>query len=56
MVQNLRAYFVLYVISVKCIKCMQEKIEFSCMLLRPRLISIKILGDLSFAAAMIKQP
>ena len=32
------------------------KIEFSCMLQRPRLISTKIFGDLSFAATMIKQP
>ena len=28
MVQNLRAYFILYVITIKCLKCMQEKIEF----------------------------
>ena len=49
MVQNLRAYFILYVITIKCIKCMQEKIEFSCMLKRPRLISTTILGDLSMA-------
>ena len=32
MVQNLRAYFILYAITIKCTKCMQEKIEFSCML------------------------
>ena len=55
MVQNLRAYFILYVITIKCIKCMQENIEFSSMLQRPRLISIKILGDLSLAT-MIQQP
>ena len=41
---------------MKCIKCIWEKIEFSCMLQRPRLISTKIYGDLSFAATMIKQP
>ena len=29
MLPNLRAYFILCVITVKCIKCMQEKIEFS---------------------------
>ena len=29
MVQNLRAYFILYVISIKFIKCAQEKIEFA---------------------------
>ena len=55
MVQNLRAYFILYVITIKCIKCMQEKIEFSCMLQRLRLISNKFLEDLSFAATNIKQ-
>ena len=54
MVQNLRAYFILYVITIKCIKCMQGKIEFPCMLQKPRLISTKILGDLSMATK-IKQ-
>ena len=54
MVQSMRAYFILYVITIKCIKCMQEKIEFPCMLKRPRLTSTKILGDLSLAT-MIKQ-
>ena len=49
MVENLRAYFILYVITIKCIERMQEKIEFSCMLQRPRLISTKILGDFSVA-------
>ena len=28
MVQNLRAYFILYVTTIKCIKRMQEKFEF----------------------------
>ena len=32
MVQNLKAYFILYAITIKCIECMEEKIEFSCML------------------------
>ena len=41
MVQNLRAYFIPYVITVKYIKCMQDRIEFSYMLQRPRLISTK---------------
>ena len=54
-VQNLRAYFIFCVITIKCIECMQEKMEFSFMLQRPRLISAKILGDLSFAATKIKQ-
>ena len=30
MVQNMRVYFILHVITTKCIKCTQEKIEFSC--------------------------
>ena len=55
MVQNLRAYCILYVIAFKCIECMQEKIEYSCMEKRPRLISAKILRNLSLAT-MIKQP
>ena len=43
--------FILHVIMIKCIglECMQENIEFSCMLQRPRLILTKILGDLSLA-------
>ena len=52
--QNLRAHFILYVVKTKCIKCMWEKIEFPCMLYRPRLISTNILGDLSMTT-MIKQ-
>ena len=55
MVQNMRAYFILHFIKIKCIKCMQEKMEFSSILHRPRLISTKTLGDLSFAATKIKQ-
>ena len=54
MVQNMRAYFILYVITIKCIKSMQEELEFSCMLQRPRLISTKVSADLSLAT-MIKQ-
>ena len=53
MVQNMRAYFILYVVTIICRKFMQEKVEFSCVLQRPRLISTKILGDLSLAT-MIK--
>ena len=55
MVQNMRAYFILHVITIQFINCMQEKTEFSCKLQRPTLISAKILGDLSFAATKIKQ-
>ena len=46
MVQNMRAYFILYVITIKFVKCVQTKIEYSSMLERPKLISIKIFGDL----------
>ena len=49
MVQNMRAYFILYVITNKSINCIKEKTEFSCMLQRPRLISTTMLGDLSLA-------
>ena len=31
MIQNLRAYFILSVITFKCIEYMQEKIEFPCL-------------------------
>ena len=55
MVQNTRAYFILYVITIKCIKCTQEKTEFSSMLQRPRLISTKVLGDLSLATKIKQQ-
>ena len=55
MVQYMRAYFILCVITIKCINCIQEKTEVSCMLQRPRLISTTMLGDLSFAATKIKQ-
>ena len=55
MVQNTRAYFILYVITIKCIKCMQEKTEFCYMLQRPGLISTKVLGDLSLATKIKQQ-
>ena len=55
MVKNLRAYFILYVITIKCIKCMQDRTELSCMLQRPRLISTKILGYLSLATKIKQQ-
>ena len=55
MIQNLRAYFIFYVITIKCIKCMQDRNELSCMLQRPRLISSKILGCLSLAAKTKQQ-
>ena len=55
MVQNMRAYSIFYVITIKCISFMQEKTEFSCMSQRPRLISTKMLGDLSLATKVKQQ-
>ena len=49
MINNLRTNFILHVITIKYIKRVEEKIEFSSMLQRQRLISSKILGDLSLA-------
>ena len=53
-VQNLRAHFILHIITIKWLMCVQEKIELSSMSQRPRLSSSKVSGDLSFAAK-IKQ-
>ena len=55
MIQNLRAYFILYVITIRFINFMQERIEFSCILQGPRLISPKILGCLSLATETKQQ-
>ena len=55
MVQNLRAYFIFYVVTINRIICVQEKIELSRMLQRLRLSSSKMSGRLSFAATKIKQ-
>ena len=52
MVQNMRAYSILHCITIKC---MQEKMEFSSMLQRPRLISTKLLGDFSLATKIKQQ-
>ena len=48
MVHFPRAYFISYVITIKWIMCVQEKIELSGMSLRPRLSSTKI-SDFSLA-------
>ena len=37
MVQNLRAYFMLYIVTIKWKTCVQEKIELSRMSHRPSL-------------------
>ena len=47
MIQNMRAYVILYIITIKYIHYMQERIEFLCMLQGPRLILPKILGCFS---------
>ena len=47
MVQNLRAYFMLHVITIKWMMCVQEKLELTVTSQRPRLSSTKISGDLS---------
>ena len=46
-VQNLGAYFIFYVIKIKWIICLQEKIELSSMSQRARWSSSEISGDLS---------
>ena len=55
MVQNLRVYFILYVITIKWIECVLVKTEHSSMSKRPRLRSRKILGSLLLAAKMKQQ-
>ena len=55
MENNLRANFILHVITNKYIKCVQEKIEFSSMLQRQMLIYRKILRDVSLATKIKQQ-
>ena len=55
MVQNLRAYFMLYAVTIKWVMCVQEKIELTGTSKRPRLSSTKISGDLSFAVKKKQQ-
>ena len=52
-VQILRAHFILYGVTIKWIACTQQKVEFSCLLQKPRLSSTKI-QELSFTATKIK--
>ena len=51
MVQNLRAYFILYVITIKCTKCMQEKVEFSC--IKVDLDETKVDLDQNFSKSLL---
>ena len=55
MVQNLRAYFMLHIITVKWMMCVQEKIELTVTSQRPKLSSTKISGDLSLVAKIKQQ-
>ena len=48
-VQNLRANFILYVLTIKCNMCVQEKIEIFSMAQGPKLSTAKFSGDLSLA-------
>ena len=55
MVQNLRAYFMLHVITIKWMMWVQEKIEPTGMSQRPRLSSTKISRVLSLVAKIKQQ-
>ena len=55
MEKSLRANFILHIITIKYIKLVEEKIEFSSMLQRQRLISSKLFGDVSLATKIKQQ-
>ena len=55
MEQNLRAHFILYVIAIKWIMCIEKKINLSSMSQRPRLISRDISGDLCITTEIKQQ-
>ena len=55
MLQSLRRYFILFLITIKRIMGVQEKIGLSSVSQRPRLRSTKMAGDLSFAAKINEQ-
>ena len=44
MIQNLRAYFIHYIIAIKSVMCAQEKMELSRMSQKPRLKFCRKLG------------
>ena len=54
MVQNLGAYSILHVATIKWIMCVQENIELSSMSQRPRLSSSIISGDFSLATTVMQ--
>ena len=55
MVQNLRAYFMLYVVTINRIICVQEMIELSSMLQRQIISSSKSSRGLSLATEIKQQ-
>ena len=55
MVQNLKAYFTLYAITIKGIMCVQEKIEFFDMFQRPWSSFKDISGDLALTRKVKQQ-
>ena len=55
MMPNLRAYFILYVITINWLICLKGKIELSSMSRSLRLSSTKILGDLSLVTKIVQQ-
>ena len=55
MVQNLKAYFILCVFAIKCMKCVQEKIQLSNKSQTPRLSSTTVSEGLSLAIKVKQQ-
>ena len=54
MVKNLRAYSILQVATIKYIMYVQENIELSSILQRPRWSSTIVSGDFSLATTIMK--
>ena len=52
--KNLRAYFILHVVTIKWIMSVQENIELSSMSQRPRLSYSIIYGDYSLATRIMQ--
>ena len=53
-VQNLRAYSIRHVATIKSLMCVQGNIELSSMSQRPRLSSFIISGDFSLATTIMQ--
>ena len=54
MVQNLRAYSIIHVATIKWIMCVQENIELSSMSQRPKLSSNMISEDFSLVTTIMQ--